>query len=306
MPAAPVSHASLAGVRGLAFEGGGVLGLCYVSAIESLQRHGVDLGTVNRYAGASAGAITAALLACGATPEDMRRLWVATEFETVFGGKARWTALRKLGGLRPLTRPRAWIREAIASRGVDPDTPLSLLEAATGSSLWVTATNLEAGMTVTWGPESDLGIADAVLASMAIPAYYQPHEIGGNHFADGGVASNLPLLELGLAPAECIGFRLDGEGDASAYDPDSIPCGLRRIAGKLALVLWGNVAALRRAANERHVPADYWPRIVRIPTGRYGATDWHVAQHQPSREHLENTGRLAFERWAATATARGK
>ena len=51
--------------RNLVFEGGGVKGIAYAGAIGVLERKGI-LKDIRRAGGASAGAITAALLAAGA------------------------------------------------------------------------------------------------------------------------------------------------------------------------------------------------------------------------------------------------
>ena len=55
----------------LVFEGGGVKGIAYAGALEVLQEKGI-LPLIERVAGTSAGAITAALLAVGFTPAEIR------------------------------------------------------------------------------------------------------------------------------------------------------------------------------------------------------------------------------------------
>ena len=51
------------------FEGGGAKGIAYAGALEELEAQGVSFGAV---AGASAGAITAALIAAGCGAADLR------------------------------------------------------------------------------------------------------------------------------------------------------------------------------------------------------------------------------------------
>lgn len=50
------------------FKGGGAKGICYAGALEECERWEIEFAEV---AGASAGAITATLVACGYTAEDM-------------------------------------------------------------------------------------------------------------------------------------------------------------------------------------------------------------------------------------------
>lgn len=56
--------------EGLVFSGGGIKGLAYVGAIKALEEKNL-FQKVKRFAGASAGAITAALLAIGMSPDEL-------------------------------------------------------------------------------------------------------------------------------------------------------------------------------------------------------------------------------------------
>jgi NTE family protein len=65
--------------------------------------------------------------------------------------------------------------------------------------LWVCAVRLDTGRRVVFGREGapgDVDVADAVAASCAIPAFFEPVEIGGVRYVDGGAHSptNLDLL----------------------------------------------------------------------------------------------------------------
>lgn len=72
-----------ADIRCLALEGGGGKGLAYLGALEALD----ELGGMNELqvvAGASAGAITALLLAIGMTPTDIRNYLDSANFDTFY------------------------------------------------------------------------------------------------------------------------------------------------------------------------------------------------------------------------------
>ncbi len=55
---------------------------------------------------------------------------------------------------------------------------------------WVVATDIREGRRVTFGRERSAALADAVVASCAIPAWYAPVEIGDRSYVDGGTMSN--------------------------------------------------------------------------------------------------------------------
>lgn len=70
--------------------------------------------------------------------------------------------------------------------------------------LWICAVRLDTGARVVFGRDGDAppaSVGEAVTASCAIPGFYEPPEIGGVRFVDGGVRSlcNLDLMSrLGL------------------------------------------------------------------------------------------------------------
>ena len=67
--------------RNLVFEGGGVKGIAYVGALEVLDDRGI-LSDIGRVAGTSAGAITATLLALGATRDQVEAICRGTDFRS--------------------------------------------------------------------------------------------------------------------------------------------------------------------------------------------------------------------------------
>jgi NTE family protein len=73
-----------------------------------------------------------------------------------------------------------------------------------GNPLWVVAVDYDSGRRVVFGREGApaASVADAVLASCAIPGWFAPQVIGGRRYVDGGVASatSLALLARPGAP----------------------------------------------------------------------------------------------------------
>ncbi|MFQ5518604.1 MAG: patatin-like phospholipase family protein, partial [Mariprofundus sp.] len=61
--------------------------------------------------------------------------------------------------------------------------------------LYTTAVQFPSGECHLFSVDSDVKLPCAIAASMAIPGVFEPVNIGGNMFVDGGVASDLPAKE---------------------------------------------------------------------------------------------------------------
>jgi predicted acylesterase/phospholipase RssA len=73
-------------IRNVVFEGGGVKGVAYCGALHELERSGMAR-QVTRVAGASAGAITAALVATGYSAEELADTMIALNFPSFEDGE---------------------------------------------------------------------------------------------------------------------------------------------------------------------------------------------------------------------------
>jgi predicted acylesterase/phospholipase RssA len=69
-------------ITNLVFQGGSVKGIAYLGALEVLERE-MDLTTIKRVAGTSAGAITASLMAVGCNVSRIKELTLAFDFKKV-------------------------------------------------------------------------------------------------------------------------------------------------------------------------------------------------------------------------------
>src|SRR5947208_12131217 len=101
-------------VRNLVFQGGGVKGIAYVGVLDALERAGV-LSTVTHVAGTSAGAITAALVACGATAADLADALTHTSFASFADGRGGVIGdvdrlIQSGYGIHPGQTIEAWLR----------------------------------------------------------------------------------------------------------------------------------------------------------------------------------------------------
>ena len=203
---------------GLVLGGGGVLGGAWeIGALHALERQtGWDPRDAEYFIGTSAGALMAALLAAGVVPRI--DLVEATERHV---GLIPWPVPGSMHlGLHGL-RSRGPRRLLMTAAGLLPRGSLStepIRQAVThripgtwprNRRLLIVAADYRTGDRIVFrrdgSPPAEL--ASAVAASCAIPGVYQPVEIGGRLFVDGGLysADNLDLLlGTGVDLAICI------------------------------------------------------------------------------------------------------
>lgn len=285
-------------IRGIAWEGGGVLGLAYLRPLHRLDEElprGLD--QLEICAGTSAGAITAALVALGARGDDLDRIIEGTPWDELAADswgvlRDTWRILTTGGWHRPDVL-REWLTDAVTSLGHRADITLGQLVRTRHVELHVAAVNESRARLEVLGPQTTptVPIVDAVMASAAIPLFWPVVQIGANDYSDGGLLNNHPVdvLAARLAPAEVLGFRLVNRPGGTALPSRRGP--LARVQRLVRILL--------DHARDGHVPDDYWPRIVTIDCGRLSAVDFDLTAAQ--REWLMGQGEAAWERWAKTA-----
>lgn len=293
-------HPKMAMVTSVAFEGGGVLGLAYQPAIEALARLGSQ---VRDFAGTSAGAITALLLALRTPPEEIRTLVATTPWKS-FATYMPPALLRLFttGGWHRIGFAREWIRLRVRSAGSEELT-FEELEEVRGTRLYVVGTRYErrgkdgrtSARPFVFSPESspDVPVLDAVLASMAVPLFWPPVLADGWWHGDGGVAENHPLAVFAdRAPETILGVRLDTsrEIENEVAEPEPVRPSLRDI-------VLANASMVRELANRTYVPEALWSRIIRIDVGSQSALDFGL--NAVARARLLQAGAAGLEAWLA-------
>lgn len=224
---------------GLVLGGGGIVGGAWeIGALHALkQTIAWDPRGADCLVGTSAGALMAALLAAGVLP-DLDLTDATTRERTVFPWPMPGSFELGLKGLRQ-RGPRRWI---MTLAGLMPRGGLStqpIQDAVrrripggwpAGRQLWIVAADYRTGERVVFGrpdaPAADLPAA--VAASCAMPGVYEPVEIGGRPYVDGGLysAANLDLLDgIGLDLVICVNPM-----SSPGHDPPP-----RRLAQRLLL-----------------------------------------------------------------------
>ena len=205
------------------FEGGGAKGVLYVGALEAMAERNLWFSAV---AGSSAGAITAALIASGMGPSEIR--------ESMHGGLAAMSApsawrglwrVRKGTGYLDRDLVWRWLRDRLRSRfpGGGPYNPktdrgptfeemFDRNKGGSGVDLYVVALDLTGRHVMVFNHALTpcCPVADAVTASATIPVVFEPlifqakdepaegepgdgrRPLTWRFVADGGLASNFP------------------------------------------------------------------------------------------------------------------
>lgn len=196
-------------IRNLVFCGGGVKGVAYVGAIQVLEERGILPG-VRRVAGASAGAITAGLLAAGADAATFTKLFRSLSFPSFVREQCPWLReplrLYRHYGLHSGDPLVAWLSDAVGALTArslgeaKPDVTLGELHRAAidgkpvrhffgiGSNLTEQLPEVFSGKT-----RPDLTLVQAMRASASFPVVFQPYALGQHLYVDGGLTWNYPI-----------------------------------------------------------------------------------------------------------------
>jgi NTE family protein len=288
------------------FEGGGVRGIGFVGALHAAEQAGVQFG---RVAGTSAGAIVAALIACGYKAEHIGRclkdipwkLWARGDAWHRFAYVGPTLRLLTKKGLHSADMLEQTIDKWLARHGVRTFADIR------AQSLTVVASDISRGKLLllpediaAYGIDpATLSVARAVRMSASIPYFFEPVTILKERvrctIVDGGVLSNFPLwifdelMHENVPLTPVIGFRLIGSRHVHP----------RRIRGPLSM-LDALLHTMLDAQDERYIEKHQRFRTVKIPTGLIAATQFHLTDAEIKQ--LIDSGYAAgtsfFDQWS--------
>jgi NTE family protein len=175
------------------FGGGGAKSVAHVGASRALAEAG---HAPFLYIGTSFGAVIAAALASGTTPEALTTQLLDPSTRPVVS--LDYVSLVKGFFADHLLKPQPLIeliRRLVPGRRFG-DLKFPLL---------VTATDLDSGELIVFGEKSpEVELWDALYASCALPLYYPAATIDGRRLADGGLRAVLPLEPAKSIPADLV------------------------------------------------------------------------------------------------------
>ena len=161
-------------VIGLALGAGAARGFAHIGVIKALEAQGIRPDIV---VGSSAGSVIAALLASGATGNDLNRLALNLDEATI----ADWGLpfAGRFGGLIKGDALQNMINREVQNKAIEQmRIPLGIV-----------ATELQSGKGVLFR-SGNTGLA--VRASCSVPGIFQPAVISGKEYVDGGLVTPVP------------------------------------------------------------------------------------------------------------------
>lgn len=280
-------------VNKLALEGGGSLGVAYLSIVEFLEKYGIE---VQHFSGTSAGSIFASMMFLGA---DYKKAFETLNYLpwTDIGKGASYFRVIGSGGKADVENLRTLVGDAFDMLGFSRDITMSEAMVLTGKTIQIPATNetlsrVDVFDGVKLGANTPL--RDVVTASCAVPMYFTTVRIGEYEYSDGGLTYNHPIDVWGIEEPETIlGIRID----KGTVEVDSTgPNWKKKLIPKVLRRGFTLVRFLIETSNSSHIHDSLWKRIIRIESGNYSFLDWSLLSKEKS-EILINNGREAIAKW---------
>jgi NTE family protein len=162
-------------VIGLALGAGAARGFAHIGVIKALEAQGIKPDIV---VGSSAGSVIAALLASGATGNELNRLALNLDEATI----ADWGLpfAGRFGGLIKGDALQNMVNREVQNKSIEQmHIPLGIV-----------ATELQSGKGVLFR-SGNTGLA--VRASCSVPGVFQPALISGKEYVDGGLVAPVPV-----------------------------------------------------------------------------------------------------------------
>jgi NTE family protein len=244
----------------LVLSGGGVRALAHVGAIARLSAEN-KLDTITHYAGSSAGAIVAALVASGYTPKELFNFMIRLNFRSFAQDNIvkEGVNLVRTFGIHDNGRLEQVVEHGIAAK-LGARVTFGQLKTQTGNTLIITATNLTTSQTDIFSPEKtpNMIISKAIRLSADIPFFYTSCQYNGCTYTDGGLLNNLPTKYV---PPPSISINLTSSG--------VLP---RKVNGISSYMY----ALLETMSDEIDKVRTKLGKVIDIDTGSIAATDFDI------------------------------
>ncbi|WCK54877.1 patatin-like phospholipase family protein [Aneurinibacillus sp. Ricciae_BoGa-3] len=193
---------------GIALGGGGVVGCAHLGALQALKESGIEIHSI---AGTSSGAVVAALYGYGYSPEQLIEL--IPSLSKRFLDFDYWNFFKRLlirdvkvRGLIKGRKLHHFVSRLTHDCGMSElKLPVALLSAdlMQGRQMILSSRPL---VTPCQGAEmiTNMSVADAVLASVSIPALFKPVIHQGRFLVDGGIIDNCPIAAVKALGADKV------------------------------------------------------------------------------------------------------
>jgi len=283
--------------QGIALEGGGVAGTSYAGLVEVLDQLGI-YSKLTHFAGSSAGAMVAGLMACRVVPAHIREILLKLDYRQLEDND--WFVFRDLFRLY---NEFGWnkgqaikqiygdiLEEYVGNRNIT----YAEVKEQFNATLITTATDVAAGKTIYYGPDTspDLSIVDGIRESISIPVFYIPVRKDETIIVDGGMLNNYPIQKLYeyLPKEQVFGAKFVTSCDKTKLLGNSpeLPKSLLEYVRVLVRILHDQNLKV-------HVSKEDWERTISIDIGDLSATGFSLTTQQ--KENLIKTGGIATRKF---------
>ncbi len=200
---------------GLALGGGGALGLSEVGTLQWLEENHIPVDVI---AGTSMGCMISALYSTGRSPEQLKSVMNDKVFASVFtfSNTYQSRSFRRREDSRDLPngvtiglkRGISFRNALLVDQGLNAFLDRQFLRYDDQTNfnnlpipLRCLSTDLNSAETVTFARGS---LPDAIRASVSLPGVFQPFELNGHEYVDGGVLENLPTATIHDMQADVV------------------------------------------------------------------------------------------------------
>jgi len=206
----------------LVLSGGGARGAIHLGVLQALDVYKIKVEAIS---GCSMGAIIGSLYCAGIPPLEMKTLMKSKKFASIF--HISWNKR----GLLTMTRLKKTLNEFI---------PINDFESLK-IPFYCCVSNLDTGK---YEIMNTGDLKKSVAASATIPILFEPVEINGQHYIDGGLFNNLPVQPLLKRYKNIIGIHVNNYKHSKMHN-------IRAVAERVVTL------ASKRNLDERLEKCDY-------------------------------------------------
>jgi len=214
-------------IENLVFKGGGVLGIAYAGAIQSLHDAKL-LDNIKGVAGTSAGSIVATLLSLKYSASEITEITKGTDFKKFEDHVDPLRILTKYG-LYKGDYFLSWMKDLIKQKTGNENITFSELSSLGYRDLKVFATDLNTASVVEFSNEKTphVVVAESVRASMSIPLFFSAWKFPNNNpndhiYVDGGTVYNYPITAFKDSSTTLGFFLYNDKTEVSDLDYDHL------------------------------------------------------------------------------------
>ena len=291
--------------KNLVFEGGGVKGIAYAGALKVFDEYGI-LEQVERVGGASAGAITALLVALNYPPSTItsiiKNMNLSEMKDDSWGFGRDIFRLFSGYGWNKGEHFKKWIAQLIKAKTRNEHITFKQFHEMKNprnrfKDLYVLGANLSTGYSEIFSYEHtpDMKVVDALRITMSLPLFFSAVRYKGHIYVDGGLFNNYPIelfdnrkyiipnsYSEKMFNTETLGLRLDSLAEIRVLRDGNAP-EKNKIKNIKDFTLALSKALLNHLENRHRNDMLDKSRTIYIDTLDIGVTDFDLSETDKMR-----------------------